>query len=71
MKPKHVKSPKISVGCTVNFLKIICMMLKFVSSLQKKKSCRNGNKNPKTRKSVPKSEHYLIFELLCAIMRTQ
>lgn len=35
MKPKHVKSPKISVGCTVNFLKIICMMLKFVSSLQK------------------------------------
>lgn len=35
------------------------------------KSCRNGNKNPKTRKSVPKWEQYLIFELLCAIMRTQ
>lgn len=35
MKPKRVKFPRISVGCTVDFLKIICMMLKFVSSLQK------------------------------------
>ena len=35
------------------------------------KSYRNGNKNPKTRESVPKSEQCLIFELLCAIMRTQ
>lgn len=35
------------------------------------KSCRNGNENPKTRESVPKWEQYLIFKLLCAIMRTQ
>ena len=35
------------------------------------KSCRNENTRLEFRKSVPKWEQYLIFELLCAIMRTQ
>lgn len=60
MKPKHVKSPKISVGCTVNFLKIICMMLKFVSSLQKKEIVPKWEQKSKNKEK--RAEIGILFD---------